>query len=107
VWLWNLELHEVREGDTFSVFVEATSGDLRPALVLLNYADKPVRSANLTGKETSASLEYTVADRGRGYAIKIVGCCGERGSTGDYRLLVGVNAPDVLEGEADPRADWG
>ncbi|MGB7115592.1 MAG: hypothetical protein WBD56_05565, partial [Anaerolineales bacterium] len=98
----NLELYEVREGDTFSVFVEATSGDLRPALVLLNYADKPVRTANLNGKETSASLEYTVEDRGRGYAIKIVGCCGEEGSTGDYRLLVGVNAPDVLEGDVAP-----
>ncbi len=97
-----LELHEVREGDTFSVFVEATSGDLRPALVLMNYADKPVRTANLNGKETSASLEYTVEDRGRGYAIKIVGCCGERGSTGDYQLLVGVNAPDVLEGDVAP-----
>ncbi|MGB6867305.1 MAG: hypothetical protein WBE11_16605, partial [Candidatus Aminicenantaceae bacterium] len=97
-----LELYEVREGDTFSVFVEATSGDLRPALVLLNYADKPVRSANPAGKETSASLEYTVEDRGRGYAIKIGGCCGERGSTGDYRLLVGVNAIDVLEGDVTP-----
>ncbi|MFC2055487.1 hypothetical protein ACFLV7_14505 [Chloroflexota bacterium] len=97
-----LELHEVREGDTLFVFVEATSGDLRPALALLNYADKPVRTANLNGKETSASLEYSVEDRGRGYAIRIEGCCGERGSTGDYSLLVGINAPDVVEGEITP-----
>ena len=95
-----LDLHEVHVGDTLTVFVEATSGDLHPQVVLINYADKPVRTANLNGQETSASLEYTVEDRGRGWAVKIAGCCGEQGSTGDYRLLVGVNAPDVLTGEA-------
>ena len=95
-----LELHDVQVGDTLTIFVEATSGDLRPEVMLLNYADKPVRTANLNGQETSASLEYTVEDRGRGWAVEIAGCCGEEFSTGDYRLLVGVNAPEVLTGQA-------
>jgi hypothetical protein len=68
--------------------------------MLLNYADKPVRTANLNGAETSASLEYVVEDRGRGMSVSIAGCCDEEGSNGDYRLLVGVNAPDVLTGQA-------
>jgi len=95
-----LELHDLQVGDSLTVFVEATSSDLRPELMLLNYADKPVRTANLNGAETSASLEYIVEDRGRGMAVSIAGCCDEEGSTGDYRLLVGVNAPDVLTGQA-------
>ncbi len=97
-----IDLHEVRPGDTISAFVEATSGDLRPALVLLNYADKPVAAANLSGQGSSASLEYTVEDKGRGFALRIIGCCDDEGSSGDYRLLVGVNAPDVLSGKAEP-----
>ncbi len=93
-----LDLHEVKPGDSISVHVEATSGDLRPTLILLNYADKPVRSANVNGQESTASLEYAIEDRGRGFSVRIIGCCDEEGSSGDYRLLVGVNAPDVLNG---------
>jgi hypothetical protein len=90
----------VRPGDTISIFVEATSGDLKPTLVLLNYADKPVSAANVNGQESSAALEYTVEDHGRGFAVQIIGCCDEESSSGDYRLLVGVNAPEVLTGQA-------
>jgi hypothetical protein len=96
-----IDLHEVRAGDTISVFVESTSGDLRPTLTLLNYADKPVAAANVSGGEDSASLEYTVEDRGRGFAVSITGCCEDEGSSGDFRLLVGVNAPEVLSGQAE------
>lgn len=92
-----LELREFNLDDTLYIFVEATSGDLRPAVVLLNYADKPVRTANLSGQETHASLEYPIEDRGRGYALEIT--AGEAPTTGDYRLLVGVNAPEVLTGQ--------
>ena len=97
-----LDLHEVRPGDQITVLVEATSGDLRPEVALLNYAGKPVRAANLGGRETTASLEYTVEDRGSGWAVRIAGCCDEEGSTGDYSLIVGVNAPELLTGQAIP-----
>jgi len=95
-----IDLHEIHPGDTISLFVEATSGDLKPALVLLNYADKPVSATNMNGQEKRASLDYTVEDNGRGFAVQIYGCCDEEGSSGDYRLLVGINAPEVLTGEA-------
>ncbi len=94
-------LQEVRPGDTISAFVETTAGDLRPTLTLLNYADKPVAAANVSGQAGSASLEYTVDDRGRGFAVRIDGCCEDEGSSGDYRLLVGVNAPEVMSGQAE------
>jgi hypothetical protein len=96
-----LELRDLRPGDTLYAYVEATSGALRPALSLLNYADKPVRIANMAGQSTSGALEYLLDELGRGYALEIAGCC-EGASAGDYRLLVGVNAPEVLSGEAMP-----
>jgi hypothetical protein len=41
-----LNLRPLREGDLFSAFVVATSGDLAPALILEDAGDKPLRSAN-------------------------------------------------------------
>ena len=97
-----LDLHELRVGDTIYAYVEATSGDLKPELTLLNYADKPLRIANANGQSGSAALEYTIEDRGRGLAIRILGCCKDNHTSGDYRLLVGINAPELLTGEASP-----
>ena len=49
-----LELQDFKAGDTFYATIEATSGDLAPILVLRNFADKPIRSGNLSGGETSS-----------------------------------------------------
>ena len=96
-----LELQDFKAGDTFYATIETTSGDLAPTLVLRNFADKPIRSGNLSGTETTASLQYTFPDAGSNYRLDIESCCGdERVTAGDYRLLVGVNAPEVLTGEA-------
>jgi hypothetical protein len=96
-----LEFHDLRVGDTIFAYVEATSGDLKPELTLLNYADKPLRIANTNGQSSNATLQYTIEDRGRGFAIRVLGCCDEESTSGDYRLVVGLNAPDVLDGDAD------
>ena len=95
-----LDLHELRVGDTLYAYVEATSGDLKPEMTLLNYAGKPLRIANANGQSTSGALEYTIEDRGGGFAIRIAGCCDDLSTIGNYRLLVGINAPEVLDGEA-------
>jgi hypothetical protein len=97
-----VELHNFRPGDTLYAAIEATSGDLRPALVLRNYAGKPIRSGNLDGRDTAASLQYSFLDEGRNYRLEISSCCEERVTSGDYRLTVGVNVPEVLSGEARP-----
>lgn len=94
-------LNDFKPGDTLYVFIEATSADLIPTIVLHDYGKKPVRSANLTGKQKSGSLEYTFKDGGRNYTLEVSSCCkGEQIKTGGYGLLLGVNAPEVLTGEA-------
>jgi hypothetical protein len=97
-----LELYDFKEGDTLYVFIESTSGDLSPTLVLANFANKPLRSSNLDGKLSQASLEYTFPTDSRNYLLEIGSCCEESSySEGDYRVLLGVNAPDVLSGQAN------
>jgi hypothetical protein len=96
------ELHPFDPGDTLYATVKATSGDLRPILVLRNYASKPLRTGNLDGGDTTASLEYTFADRASNYQIEISSCCDDQVTSGDYRLVIGINAPEVLSGQAKP-----
>jgi len=93
-------LNDSNPDDMLYVFIEATSGDLIPTIVLHDYGKKPVRSGNLEGKQKRGSLEYTFKDGGRNYTLEVSSCCkGEQIKTGGYRLLVGVNAPEVLTGE--------
>ncbi len=94
-------LNDFNPGDTLYVFIEPTSGDLIPTIVLHDYGEKPVRSGNLEGKQRSGSFEYTFKDGGRNYTLEVSSCCkGEQITTGGYRLLVGVNALEVLTGKA-------
>jgi hypothetical protein len=96
-----LELHDFKGDDTLYVFLEATSGNLVSTLVLANFANKPIRSSNLDGKSTQASLQYTFPSDSKNYRLEITSCCEDSKLTyGDYRLLVGVNAPEVLSGQA-------
>jgi hypothetical protein len=92
-----LILESLRQNDTLYAYVEATAGDLAPILVLRDYGEKPLRSGNLSGSQPWAELQYRVEDNSaRNYSLRIIG----DGTQGDYRLLLGVNAPDVLTGEA-------
>ncbi len=99
------ELTEAQIGDTVYAYVEAQSGDLRPALILSNYADKPVVAANANGADSSATLSHTFEESARNFTLRVVGCCQDQPTTGEYRLLLGVNAPEVLEGSAAPAGE--
>ena len=98
-----VELNDFKAGDSLYAYIEATSGDLVPGLMLRNFAGKPLRSANMDGKDSKASLQYTFPGDSRNYRLDITSCCEDGSRTsGDYRLLLGVNAPEVLTGKAQP-----
>jgi hypothetical protein len=100
-----LPLNDFDPGDTLSVFVEATSGDLTPIMVLRDYGGKPVRLANLTGKDRQGSLEYDLPEGGHAYSLEVNST--PRGgvpTSGEFRLLAGVNAPEVISGAAEPNS---
>jgi hypothetical protein len=98
-----INLRDFEPGDTLYAFIEATSGDLKPVLVLRNFARKPIRTANLDGAQAQTSLEYTFPSVGENYQLEILSSVGDRPPTsGEYRLLIARNAPHVLSGEATP-----
>ena len=99
-----VELKSFKENDTLYVNLQATSGDLTPTLVLANFTNKPIRSNNLDGNSQQATLEYTFPVDSNNYVLQIGSCCEDSDLTfGDYRLLLGVNAPEVLSGGARPQ----
>jgi len=96
-----LTLNPIEAGDTLYISIEATSGDLAPIIRLQDFGRKTLRTGNLSGEQRSATLEFTFPERGNNYVLEISGCCEEGGvSEGEYRLLAGVNTPEVLMGEA-------
>jgi hypothetical protein len=97
-----LELEGVRATDTLYAFVEATSGDLTPILRLEDFSGKQLRSDSTSEQQVNATLEYTFQEAGN-YRLRISSCCEEGTRTeGDYRLLLGINAPEVMTGKAAP-----
>lgn len=98
-----LTLEPLRPGDMLYLFVEATSGDLRPVLILEDYGGKPLASANLSGTDTRASLFYRFLDEAVNYRLSITGRAPDGSeTTGDFRLVAGTNTDEVLTGAAQP-----
>ena len=90
-------------GDTLYAFVEADSGDLKPALVLKSFNGKPLRGANLNGTESSANTQIKIENNVQNLKIKVGNnSTTENPTTGSYRLVIGTNAPEVLTGKAKP-----
>ena len=97
-----LPLNDFDPGDKLTIFVEATSGDLTPILVLRDYGGKPVSVNNQQGTNKKASLEYSFPEKGKTYTLQVYSNPpGAEPTSGDFRLLAGVNAPEVSSGNAD------
>jgi len=97
-----LNLVDIEAGDTFYAFVEATEGDFAPEIILRDFGDKPVEAENIGGKKTAAVLEYVVPEESVGYTLEIAGASGsDQLLSGNYRALLGLNAPEVRTGQAN------
>jgi hypothetical protein len=100
------ELNQLAAGETLYAYVEATSGDLKPVLILRDFAGKAMGTGNFAGQETSSSLEFTAPETLENYELTVEAFGqGSSRTSGDFRLLVGRNAPEVLEGAANLRGD--
>jgi hypothetical protein len=98
-----LTLGRLRADDVLYAYAEATSGDRAPVLILEDFGDKPLRSDNLTGQQPTARLSYRVLHDANNHRLELVVPAGS-GATDqvDYRLLLGINAPAVSSGKAEP-----
>lgn len=97
-----LRLADIEAGDTLYVAVEPTSGNLSPTVILRDFGTKPIQAGNLAGQTSRTTLQLTFSERAAGYTLEIRGTDGTDGvpTAGDFRALLGLNAPEVLLGSA-------
>jgi hypothetical protein len=96
-------LNPLSAGDTIYAYIEATSGDLKPALVLEGFGGKPMRGSNLSAEQSSANTEFKMDINAKNLSFGVGNTPGQSDvTTGTYRLLIGKNAPEVLSGKASP-----
>ena len=98
-----LTLERLRAADVLYAYVETTSGDQAPALILEDFGHKPLRSDNLANQDSEAKLSYRVLHDATNYRLQLAAPAGgEVAETIEYRLLLGINAPTVSSGKAAP-----
>jgi hypothetical protein len=96
-------LRNIDPGHVLYLQVRATSGNLKPVLILKNYGDKIIRADNLRGLKDVAQLQYTFTEECRNYSVHLSGAPeGQPQTSGSYRLLLGLDAPQVLKGQGEP-----
>lgn len=100
----SVKLSDLDQNDTLYVSLMATSNDLKPVLFLRDYSGKPIQVSNLDGQADSASFEQAFPNGGSNYYLDIQPAA-ESVQSGDFRLLVGINTPEVLEGQAEPNSE--
>jgi hypothetical protein len=90
-------------GETIYAYVEATSGDLKPVLVLGSFNGKPLRVSNVSGSESFANSQLKIENNVKNLTLSVGNITTQKDkTTGSYRLLIGRNAPEVLSGNAKP-----
>jgi hypothetical protein len=89
-------------GDTLYAYVEGTSGNLVPTMELRDFGGKPINTANFFGNDKYGSLQHTFDELSSGYSLWVESFKeGEVATVGDYRLVIGVNEPSVLNGKGE------
>jgi hypothetical protein len=102
-----LRLADIDAGETLYVTVAPTSGNLIPTVILRDFGGKPLQASNLDGQNARATLEFLFEEPAVGYTLEIMAANGADGTptAGDFRALLGLNAPEVLAGQAAATGD--
>lgn len=96
------QLHPVKAGETLYVFMEAQAGGVLPNLALVDIGNKPLETAVVTERGKRATLRYTFDNERRNLALRLTRPRREvEVDEIQARLLVGLDAPEVLTGDAE------
>ena len=93
-------LRPLSQGDTVYAYAEPISGSLPLLIKLMDYGDKPLAlgfDQTGTGRVT---LKYQVQEDASGYSLQVSSL--DATQQGAFRLLMGINAPEVATGQAQP-----
>ena len=95
------QVRPLKEGDTIYAYAETSADGSAPILRLKDYGDKLLAVGYPTQDgDKTVTLQYRLRHDAENYALSLA----ETGENveGDFRLLTGINAPDVLNGTAQP-----
>ncbi len=95
-----VELQRIFTGETLSAVLETAPDATMPGLVLYDYGDKPLAAVPAGAHDNRITLQYTFEEKDENPRLKFKRPPGPEDATINFRLLVGVNAPDVLTGQA-------
>jgi hypothetical protein len=97
-------LSPIEAGKTLYIYLEGAPNRPLPTFTLHDYGDKPVRNSQPGAKPGTAVLQYTFPENGLNYILRFNGRPdGGKVSSGTFRLLIGLDDPTVLTGEAAPK----
>jgi hypothetical protein len=97
-----LPLTAIDVGETLFVYVETGAPSVNPSVKLRDFGSRLLAHDNIHGSRRIASFQhmFTAEDRTPVLEIKGLSQSGEA-VRGDFRVLIGVNKPEVLQGKAD------
>ena len=96
-------LADMAAAQTFYAYAEAIDSDLKPALILHDHSDKPVAYGNYTATDSQGWLQYKLPRKAENFRLQVSSQDPDGKLTaGNFRLLMGLNAPEVLQGEGEP-----
>ena len=98
----SVELQRIFSGETLSVVLEVPAVTTLPGLILYDYGDKPLAAVPAGTHDNRITLQYTFDETDENPRLKIKRPPGSKDNAIDFRLLAGVNAADVLSGQAAP-----
>lgn len=95
-------LEHLSAGDTLYVYMETIENEPQLRVMLQDFVGKHIRSAHTGGAAGSVSFEYTLPEDASDYQLIVSAGSAPEELSSSYRLLIGVNAPSVLAGAAEP-----
>jgi hypothetical protein len=95
------DLFGLRAGQTIYIYAESDNIDTYLAFANLDFTEVYIEDDD--GAEgTNSVLQFVIPEDGD-YSIAVGDCC--QNPNGDFRMLIGINAPEVLTGHAVPTGD--
>jgi hypothetical protein len=95
-----VELQRIFAGETLTAVLEGSPGTPAPGLVLYDYGDKPLEAVPAGARDSRVTLQYTFDEKDENPRLKLKRPPGADREPLDFRLRVGVNAEDILDGPA-------
>lgn len=93
------DIFGIEAGQTIQLYVE--SGDFDTIVGVCDIlCEEMFDFDDDSGDGTNSALEFTIPET-NDYSILVSDCCDDNAS-GEFRILIGINAPDVLTGTAEP-----